>query len=420
MGFVRVEYLAHQAPTFVTHINQFIYLRTRWAFGLKAGGSVAHTAGVINSLAGKYPLQIISNDELPEVIPPYRIIQAFKPKWLPVLISETIYNVYLWLKLPKPKQGTAIYQRLSAYSFLGAFWADKGTPFILEYNGSEAWGLKNWSKLYNTDTLSGWLMDFYKRRIEIPYVSLIENYNLRKAKLIVVVSDELKRQLVVRNIAEHKIISYPNGVDPEKFKPGLDGSSVRKKYNVGEATIFGFIGSFGQWHGTDILAQAIVQFYGEHPEMMNKVKFLLIGDGMMMSDVKHILEPLQNPQDVVLTGNVEQHLAPLYLSACDVLLSPHKSNPDGTKFFGSPTKLFEYMAMGKPIIASDLEQIGDVLQHMQSAYLIPPDQPALLSDAFDNFIEKSEMMKDLGVEARRVVMATYTWDIHVDQILRKL
>ena len=53
------------------------------------------------------------------------------------------------------------------------------------------------------------------------------------------------------------------------------------------------------------------------------------------------------------------------LAACDVLASPHMGNPDGTRFFGSPTKLFEYMAMGRAIVASDLEQIGEVLEHVE-------------------------------------------------------
>ncbi len=56
-----------------------------------------------------------------------------------------------------------------------------------------------------------------------------------------------------------------------------------------------------------------------------------------------------------------QSEAPTYLAISDIVVSPTVPNPDGSPFFGSPTKLFEYMAMGKPIVASDLDQIGEVL-----------------------------------------------------------
>ena len=69
---------------------------------------------------------------------------------------------------------------------------------------------------------------------------------------------------------------------------------------------------------------------------------------------------------------VERERALELLACSDVCVSPHVPNPDGTPFFGSPTKLFEYMGLGKAIVASDLDQIGEVIEHERSGLLCPP------------------------------------------------
>ncbi len=400
--------------------KKFIYLRTRSAFGLTAGGSVAHTAGVINALRKTANVEVISNDVLPEVLGEYEIIKPIRLSFFPVALNEFLYNIYLLMKLPIPESGTVIYQRLSAYSFIGAFWANNERPFVLEHNGSEAWGLKNWSKQHDTKSIKGWLMNVYKHLFEIPFVKIIEKYNLSKASLIVVVSNELRQQLLAKKIPQKKIVCYPNGVDPGVFTPDIDGLDVRKSFGLTDEIVFGFIGSFGQWHGTDIMARAIVTFYKAHPENKGKVKFLLIGDGLMMKEVKTILSELSNPEDVILPGTIAQNLAPTYLAACDVLVSPHKSNPDGTKFFGSPTKLFEYMAMGKPIIASSLEQIDEILSHKNTAYMVHPDDPSQLAEAFKELSTNLPTYKNMGELARKDVLKKFTWEIHVDEFVKPL
>ena len=86
--------------------------------------------------------------------------------------------------------------------------------------------------------------------------------------------------------------------------------------------------------------------------------------------------PAASADRVKLTGLLERDQALRMLAACDVCVSPHVPNPDGTPFFGSPTKLFEYMGLGKPIVASDLDQIGEVIDHERNGLLVPPGDVA--------------------------------------------
>src|SRR4029453_5904089 len=108
------------------------------------------------------------------------------------------------------------------------------------------------------------------------------------------------------------------------------------------------------------------------------------------------------------------------LAACDILASPHVPNPDGSPVFGSPTKLFEYMAMGKAIVASHLDQIGDVLRHGQTAWMVPPGDVHGLASGLAFLIDDRNLQATLGGAARRDVLAHYTWRAHVKRILDAL
>jgi len=102
------------------------------------------------------------------------------------------------------------------------------------------------------------------------------------------------------------------------------------------------------------------------------------------------------------------------------LVSPHVPNSDGSPFFGSPTKLFEYMAMGKGIIASDLDQIGEILCHNKTALMVKPGDPDSLLNALKIFINNKELGNELGRAAREEAVAKHTWKEHTRKIIHKL
>jgi glycosyltransferase involved in cell wall biosynthesis len=95
-------------------------------------------------------------------------------------------------------------------------------------------------------------------------------------------------------------------------------------------------------------------------------------------------------------------------------------NPDGTPFYGSSTKLFEYMATAKAIAASDLGQIGEVLTHDRDALLTAPGNAKELARTILRLAADAALRKRLGDAARERVLQRYTWDRHVDRILRRL
>jgi glycosyltransferase involved in cell wall biosynthesis len=114
---------------------------------------------------------------------------------------------------------------------------------------------------------------------------------------------------------------------------------------------------------------------------------------------------------------VDHERVPALLDACDILLSPHVPLEDGSDFFGSPTKLFEYMAMGKGIVASRLGQIGDVLTDNETALLVEPGNAGQLADAILRLSKSREMRERLGVAARHAAIERYTWKQNAQRVI---
>ncbi|WP_298096784.1 glycosyltransferase family 4 protein [uncultured Campylobacter sp.] len=395
---------------------KILYLRTLYWFGLKAGGSVGHTAGIINAMDKKVELSVVSNDFLPDVDKDITIVRPIKIPLVPKDILELFYNFKI-IKYCKNLKPGAIYQRYNGFSFCGAYIAKmKNIPFVLEFNSSDVWKIKNWK---NNDTLLKRIFKtIYYKIFKLPIVSTIEKYNLNSAAHIVVVSDALKNILLKFGVDENKIIINPNGIDERKYNPQIKCDDIKQKYNLENKIVIGFIGTFGQWHGAENIALAFGRLLKKYPEYKNKTKLFMIGDGVRMPIVKkHILE-FNLQENVVLTGLIPQEQGAKFLSACDILINATVPNPDGSEFFGSPTKLFEYMAMGKAIICSNMAQMSEILEHGKTAYMVEPGNIDELATAMKELVDDGELRQRLGDSARDEVIQKYTWDKHVDKILK--
>ena len=392
-----------------------LYLRSDLSFGVRAGGSVGHTAGVVNELehyAGR-PI-LITTDDIATVRPDIEqhLVTPSEAFWNFRELPTLVLNDTLEAATDRALHGRVpafVYQRYSLNNYTGLRVARKtGVPLVIEYNGSEVWMSRHWSRPLAYESLS----------------ERIERLNLRGADLVVVVSRAMRDEILARGVDATRVLVNPNGVDPERYSPGVDGSSVRAQLGLNDATVVGFIGTFGPWHGAETLARAYVRLRSLYPQLASRVRLLMIGAGPAMSEVERVLAEGGALDTAVFTGLVPQEEGPRYLAACDVLVSPHVPNPDGTPFFGSPTKLFEYMAMGKGIVASKLDQIGEVLEDRKSALLVPPGDVDALAEHVANLAGDRTLRECLGAEARRIALERHTWREHtrrtIDELVRSV
>ena len=191
---------------------------------------------------------------------------------------------------------------------------------------------------------------------------------------------------------------------------------MRQRLGLNAAVVVGFSGTFGRWHGIPTLAEALAPVLESRPQ----VRWLLIGDGPLRHLVDKAIRTHGLDGRVCLPGLVPHAEMPAYLAACDVLVSPHGRQADGGEFFGSPTKLFEYMAAGRPIVASRVGQIGDVLQDGESALLVPPDDPQALCDAILRLVDDACLRSRLGERARGAAVERHSWRQNAERVLGAL
>jgi glycosyltransferase involved in cell wall biosynthesis len=327
------------------------YLRTDFWAHIESGGSYGHTCYVAKELAA------VTERLICFLVQRYRLLDDFGVQQIVLdppgptaseddIVSATPHFVRILRPAFELVRPAYIYERLCLGNYAGALLSQSlRIPYIVEYNGSEISMRRSF--------------DGTGYEYEDEYVKA-EEFAFKQATMISVISEEVRASLVARQVDPAKILVNPNGADLQAYAPADAAERARVRASCGldtTAPVIGFTGTFGGWHGVDVLAAAIPEICRQAPA----VRFLLIGDG----NYKHLVDTqvAHHGLDdrVHRVGRVPQSEGARLLRACDIFVSPHSSHMVDSRFFGSPTKVFEYMAMGGAIVASDLEQIGQAL-----------------------------------------------------------
>ena len=379
---------------------RIVYLRSTPGPGTQAGGAASHIKGVVEGLVslGAF-VELVSNDRISGFDENISVIDPVSSGTSRAIfdINNNLHFTRRLLPLLERSVPDLIYQRYARFSWAGVVAAIKTRrPLFLEYNGSEVWVGKHWDRVGKLDLLERY-----------------EQLNLKAATRIFVVSEVERRNLETRGVNSNKIIINPNAVDASSFQPGRGGTDVKRRLGFTDNdVVVGFVGTFGPWHGVQVLSEAIKTIQSDQP-----IKFLFVGSGSLYAQVQQMLVDDRNAGRVIFTGPVEHKEVPAFLDACDILVSPHVPLTDGSEFFGSPTKLFEYMAMGKGIVASCLGQISDVLDDGKTALLVKPGDPGELASAIRRLAESPELRQRLGTNARETVVQKHTWTHNAQRVL---
>jgi glycosyltransferase involved in cell wall biosynthesis len=243
-----------------------------------------------------------------------------------------------------------------------------------------------------------------QRGLHLPRVAAqTERWIFSQADELVVVSRWLADYVVAHGAAPEHVTVVPNAADPELFRPATGPSALRRRLGWEACTVLGFVGAMKPWHGVDTLITALLEL--DAPR--SGFRLLLVGEGPELAATRARVHALGLDGVVHFAGSIPHSEIPEWLSAVDVALAPYA--PSAPAYF-SPVKLFEYMAMGLPVVCARLGQTQEIVAHGRTGWLYDPCEPGALSGALRRLAREPEACRAAGAAARELVLREHTWE----------
>lgn len=327
---------------------------------------------------------------------PISITEAkqFKKKWIGRDLRLILSNMNLYWTCRKQFQFHRphfIYERYGMYGLAGVLLAKEfSIPRIVEINS--------------------YLAESQEKRLHFPKLAKrFENYILRKAQAVCCLSNISRTILIEKGFEAEKILVTPDGVDFRKFNPCREGNQVRKRLGLEGKTIVGYTGVLSEYRG----AYTILQSAKEVLSQEKNFHFVVIGEGRARSEMENYLKEHSLSDRFTLTGPVSHDDIPYYIAAMDIALAPYVPEK---RFYDSPMKIFEYMAMGKPMIATGQGQIKEIITHGENGLLVEPNDYKGLAKAIIELGGNVVMMKKMGLKGRATI-ESYTWEANARKVM---
>ena len=228
-----------------------------------------------------------------------------------------------------------------------------------------------------------------------------------KCDKIIAITQGLRDELLQHGVPTYKILVAPDAVDLRNFDISQSQEELRKKLNLPlDKNLIFYTGHLYGWKGAHVLAQA-----AKHLSDQELVCFL----GGTDEDIKKFKAEFGVVKNIKILGRVASFEVPKYLKAADILALPNSASKKISTHYTSPMKLFEYMAAGKPIVASALPSIREILNDTNSV-LVEPDDPSQLAVGIQKILENNDFSRSLGSQAL-VDVKKYTWEKRAENII---
>ncbi len=312
-------------------------------------------------------------------------------------MMEFCYSVVAYFKLLiaiKKHQPDCIYERYNLYMPAG-IWIKRQfkRPMILEVNAP-----------------------LYAERSKFDGIALpslahwTERFTWRNADHVVPVTQVLADQIIATGVNESKISVIPNGINLERFGQFPTTEEAKAKLGLNDKLVLGFTGFVREWHRLD----RVIDLLAKHQDGPVR-HLLLVGDGPARESLEQHAKTLGVSDQVTITGIIARDQVVDYVAAFDIALQPDVVE------YASPLKLFEYLALGRAIVAPDTANIREVLTHEHNALLFSiDDMDTSFPAAVEALCRNIQLRENIGSHAKNSISEHgYTWDNNAQRVINQ-
>jgi len=225
---------------------------------------------------------------------------------------------------------------------------------------------------------------------------------------VIAISGGVREDLLSLGIETSKLIVEHDAFEPERFRSLPTRSEARRALDLpSERAVVVYTGGLLAWKGVDVLVEAARRV----PEA------LIVIAGGMEQDIAALRARASGIPNVRIDGLQPPSRVALYLAAADVGVAPNRSAPAISARYTSPLKVFEAMAVGLPLVASDLPSLRELLRHGSDAWLVRADDAEELAGGLKKLLGDADLRRALG-QSLAARSAEHTWDARAQRLVR--